>query len=308
MKRVAITGPTGTIGIALIQNCIAKQIEVLAICRHNSQRIQDIPKSPLVKIIECDLAEYKTYCALEEKKYDVFFHLAWNGTFGDSRNNMELQIKNIEYTLDAVYLAQRLGCYVFVGAGSQAEYGRVDKLLTSSTPINPENGYGMAKLCAGSMSRYLCQNMGIHHIWARILSVYGPYDGLDTMIMSTITKLIQNKPTHFTSGEQLWDYLYSKDAAQALLLLAENGIDGKTYCVAGGTTRPLKEYINIIYTLIGACGSLGIGDIPYSTKQVMYLGADITELQKDTGFSPQYSFEEGIRETISWYCDKRGKL
>lgn len=99
---------------------------------------------------------------------------------------MQGQLQNIQYTLDAVELASRIGCKKFVGAGSQAEYGRVEGVLSASTPVFPENGYGIAKLCAGQMSRILCEQKQIEHIWTRILSIYGPYDGENTMIMSSI--------------------------------------------------------------------------------------------------------------------------
>ena len=79
-----------------------------------------------------------------------------------------------------------LGCKVFLGAGSQAEYGRVSGILRPDTPAFPENGYGMAKLCAGQMSRVECQTLGMDHVWARILSVYGPHDGPATMISGTV--------------------------------------------------------------------------------------------------------------------------
>ena len=55
MKKIAVTGPTGAIGIALIQYCISRDIEVYAFCRKNSTRIDNIPKSPLVHIVYCDL-------------------------------------------------------------------------------------------------------------------------------------------------------------------------------------------------------------------------------------------------------------
>lgn len=84
---------------------------------------------------------------------DAFFHLAWAHTIGAGRNDMPAQIENIRYTIDAVRTAAAMGCRVFVGTGSQAEYGRVDGVLRADTPTNPENGYGMAKLCAGQMSR-----------------------------------------------------------------------------------------------------------------------------------------------------------
>ena len=54
---------------------------------------------------------------------------------------MDLQLQNIQYTLDAVRLAKRLGCKVFVGAGSQAEYGRYEGKLDAKVPVFPEKGF-----------------------------------------------------------------------------------------------------------------------------------------------------------------------
>ena len=179
------------------------------------------------------------------------------------------------------------GCHTFIGAGSQAEYGRVEGVLTPSTPVFPENGYGMAKLCAGQMTREYAHKLGLKHIWMRILSIYGPNDGAQTMVMSTINKLKNGEEAQFTKGEQLWDYLYSGDAAEAFRLIGERGVDGKIYILGGGVARPLYEYINIIGECLEAKELLKIGDLPYSDRQVMHLCADITELKRDTGWLPQ---------------------
>lgn len=299
--KVVITGPTGAIGMALIKECIARQIEVLAICHKGSKRIRRLPQSPLVQVLELDLQEYQGYQPdKEQPDYDVFYHLAWNGTIGDVRNDMGLQHANIGYALDAVCLAKRLGCHTFIGAGSQAEYGRVEGDLNATTPAFPENGYGIAKLCAGQMTRIACEQMGLKHIWVRILSVYGPYDGDMTMIIGTIRRLLAKEVPEFTKGEQQWDYLYSGDAANAMRLLAEKGKDGKVYCLGSGKARPLAEYIKILRDSVDEKAPLALGVIPYAKKQVMYLCADIEELQNDTGFIPETDFEEGIRRTIAW--------
>ena len=301
MKKIAITGPTGAIGIALINECITQGIEVYALCRKNSKRVHNIPHSELVHIVECDLSDIKKLSIDNEmKECDAFYHLGWAATIGDGRNDMSLQLQNVQYTLDAVELAEKLGCNVFIGAGSQAEYGRYEGKLDANVHTFPENGYGIAKLCAGQMSRIECQKRNIRHIWTRILSVYGPYDGEMTMISSAIRKLLNGEVPALTKGEQQWDYLYSEDAAKALFLLGDKGIDGKIYCIGSGKVQPLIEYIKIMRNEINPKASLGIGEIPYAPKQVMYLCADITELTNDTGFQPQIDFTEGIRKTIDW--------
>lgn len=301
MKRVVITGPTGSIGTALMKHLIRNHVEVLAVCREGSSRRKNIPEHPLVSIVDLNLDELSRLPDMVEGTFDVFYHFGWDGTFGNSRNNMQGQLKNIQYTLDAVETAEKLGCRKFIGAGSQAEYGRVEGKLSADTPAFPENGYGIAKLCAGQMSRILCEQKGMEHIWTRILSIYGPHDGWNTMIMSTVGKLLQGEKPSLTGGEQKWDYLYSMDAGKAMYLLGERGQNGKIYCIGSGQIRMLREYIEDLKNTINPDAKMGYGDIPYAEKQVMYLCADIEELQKDTGFEPEYTFKEGIQETIDWY-------
>ncbi|MBE6577655.1 MAG: NAD(P)-dependent oxidoreductase [Ruminococcaceae bacterium] len=302
--RAVITGATGAVGMALIKELISRDIEVLVFTRAASARSGRIPDHKLVKKIDCPLDKM---CELDlgDEKYDMFFHLAWEGTTGAARNDMQLQTRNIKHTMDAVALAKRLGCSVFMGAGSQAEYGRVSGKLSSKTPAFPENGYGMAKLCAGQMSRVMCKDNGIRHIWIRILSVYGPYDGENSLITSTIRKLLDGEKTSFTAGEQVWDYMYSGDAAKAMVELANKGKDGGVYCLGSGKTRLLREYIEIMRDKIDPEAKLGLGDIPYAEGQVMYLCADTSELVCDTGFEPVAKFEDAIDTVIEWYKNER---
>lgn len=313
IKHAIITGATGMIGVALIEYLLNQGIFVTALVRKGSKKLERLPLHTRLYKVELDLTELSCEEALLasgvlKQKPDVFFHLGWDGTFGDSRNDMDLQNRNIRYTLDAVRLAHRLGCSVFVGAGSQAEYGRTTEKLTASTPAFPENGYGIAKLAAGQMSRILCQSLGIRHEWVRILSIYGAYDSIKTMVMSAIYRLDNQETAEFSKAEQLWDYLYVKDAVRALYLIADCGKDGVIYPIGSGTTRPLKEYIFAIWDKMHRKGQISLGAIPYVKNQVMYLCADISTLTKDTGFTPEYTFEEGIEETIKWYQDNKKNL
>lgn len=296
-----MTGPTGAIGMALIEKFIKEDIEVTAVCHRGSKRIKNLPVIDKVKIVECNLNELSSLFMTLDTGYDVFYHLGWACTFGLSRNDIQSQINNIQYTVDAVELASRLGCKRFVGAGSQAEYGRSFCSLNSSTPTFPENGYGIAKLCAGQLSRIRCEQLGIEHIWTRILSIYGPYDGENTMISSLIKGLLNGEEMHFTKGEQIWDYCYSIDAANALYLLGQKGKHGKIYCIGSGEGKPLSDYMECVRDLINPDVPLGIGDVPYADKQVMYLCADISELKQDVGFEPEYTFEKGVKETVEWF-------
>ena len=219
--------------------------------------------------------------------------MSWEKTFGDSRDDAEVQMRNIQYTLDACHLAKRCGCKVFVGAGSQAEYGIQSVDLTPDLPVSPESGYGIAKFAAGKLSAMLCKSLGIRHNWVRILSVYGPNDGENTLISYVIKELKAGRSPELTKCEQIWDYIYADDAADAILAIAEYGIDGKVYPLGSGKGRKLSEYIEDIQNKINPSIPVKYGAKEYYPHQPMHLVSDIQQLTEDTGWKPQYSFSEG---------------
>lgn len=301
IQTAVVTGPTGAIGIALCEKLLRENVTVYAVCRPGSSRIKDLPKAAAIHVVECDAKELATLPQkMEGVSVDAFFHFAWAHTIGQGRNDMPAQIENIQSTIDAVRAAKALGCRVFLGAGSQAEYGRVEGLLKSDTPAFPENGYGMAKLCAGQMSRVEAKALDIDHVWVRILSVYGPHDGPMTMISGTIRKLLAGERPALTAGIQRWDYLYAGDAADAFYLAACHGRNGAVYPLGSGQAMPLKDYIIQMRDAIDPALPLGLGEVPYGPLQVMHLQADISALQADTGFVPKTPFAEGIRRTMDW--------
>lgn len=301
IQTAVVTGPTGAIGIALCEKLLRENVTVYAVCRPGSSRIKDLPKAAALHVVECDAKELATLPQkMEGVSVDAFFHFAWAHTIGQGRNDMPAQIENIQSTIDAVRAAKALGCQVFLGAGSQAEYGRVEGLLKSDTPAFPENGYGMAKLCAGQMSRVEAKALDIDHVWVRILSVYDPHDGPMTMISGTIRKLLAGERPALTAGIQRWDYLYAGDAADAFYLAACHGRNGAVYPLGSGQAMPLKDYIIQMRDAIDPALPLGLGEVPYGPLQVMHLQADISALQADTGFAPKTPFAEGIRRTMDW--------
>lgn len=300
MKSAIITGPTGAVGVSLINELKKNAWDVVAIVRPNSKRRAVLDKIGDIEIVECALGEYEKLPQILTKSYDCFFHFAWDGTYGESRLNVARQNKNVEYTLQAVDIANALGCKVFVGAGSQSEFGHVSGVLKPDMYCHPDNGYGAAKLAACNSSRVRCSQLGIRHEWCRIVSLYGPYDGEYTMIMSLIDALIKKERPLCTAGDQVWDYIYSEDAAVAFRLVAEKGKDGSIYCLGSGKTKLLKEYMYILRDSIDPSLEIGIGEREYYPNQVMHLEADISNLVSDTGFHISTSFEEGIMKTIKW--------
>lgn len=301
MQKVIVTGATGMIGASMIEQMVSDNIEVTAIIRPDSKKRKNLIDHENISVVECDIDSLMT---LQEKlagKYDTFYHFAWDGTYGDSRNDAMLQEKNVRNTLEAVELAHALGCKVFVGAGSQAEFGFVEGELSDKIPKNPVTGYGIAKYTAGRLSAIMCEHLGMRQSWGRIVSTYGPRDNSYTMVMSSVIGMLNGERMSFTKGDQIWDYVYGGDCSRAFYLIGKYGKHGKAYTIGSGKSRLLSEYITAIRDVVNPSLEIGIGERDYYPNQVMKLTADISELTEDTGFEPEVTFEEGIRRTMEWY-------
>ena len=148
LKKAAVTGGSSAVGLALIQKLLSEGVEALLLQRRESERRKLLPAHRLLNVELCSLEELDAYVP-EAGGYDAFFHLGWADSGKDRRDDLDAQLKNVAYSCNAVRLAHRLGCKVFVGAGSQAEYGRKDAPMGPDTLCMPENAYGTAKLCAG---------------------------------------------------------------------------------------------------------------------------------------------------------------
>ena len=301
-RPVVVAGCTGEIGNALVTLLLRLGHEVYAICKPNSWRLRFLPVSSRLHIVECDLFRIGEAVDAIKAQCGVFFHLGWHASYGSERNDPYGQVRNIQAALDAVGLAAKLGCGVFIGAGSQAQYGETEETLTPDTPMRPTTAYGAAKLCAEHMTRRMCKDLGLRHVWGRVLSVYGPCDGPYTLITSLMRAHMRGDAAFdLTLCGQEWDFLYAADAARAFLAMAERGMDGKAYCVASGVCRPLREYMADFQRALGVKMALRIGARPYAPDQRMRLCGDISALTGDTGFVPLTDFADGIAETWRWY-------
>ena len=132
IKRAVVNGSLGTIGIALAKQLLEKGAGVYAVAFPGDPRIGRIPEG--AKVIECDMREIRKLTEMISEPVDAFFHLAWAGAIGEGRDDMLLQTENIRCAIEANKTAKALGAEVFVGTGSQAEYGRIEGSVTADAP------------------------------------------------------------------------------------------------------------------------------------------------------------------------------
>lgn len=303
MKNVIVTGANGFVGKALVYKLIEQKINVIAmdLLGHNS----NLPKSDLVTFIPFSLEKIHAYKD-EIKKYnpDTFFNFAWTGSAGDLRRNYELQLKNALWTIEAIKFARDVGCNRFVNAGSIAEIETYKACFINGSKPAMGYIYGSGKLVAHTMCKSVAAEIGIDLMWAMITNSYGVGEISPRLINSTIQKCIKGITPSFTSGNQIYDFVYITDIANAFYLIGKSGKPFSQYIIGSGDAKPLKFFLQEMNSTIAPEINFNFGNIPFTGISLSLEDYDITNLKNDTGFTPEVDFSTGCKLTMDWLKEK----
>ncbi len=305
MKSVIITGATGFIGSWLVKEFSENGIKITAIVRPETLNLNKIKDVSNIEIVECDMENIEELSEkLSEKGYDAFYHLAWNGSAGDLRSDYETQLANVDITIRAITVAEKLGCNKFVGAGSLMEFESNQVVMKDGFIPNTSNIYSIAKYTAHAMSKAYSSNLKIEHIWAYITNAYGEDEFSPRFYNSTLRKMINKEKLDFTEGNQLYDFVHVSDVARALRLIGEKGKSGYNYCIGSGKPRPLRNFIVEMKNIVDEDLELNFGVVPSTGISLIKEIYSIKTLESDTGYEPMISFENGVKMFLSHIKNK----
>jgi UDP-glucose 4-epimerase len=300
--RVFLTGASGFVGSYFLRNLLSSgghEVSILLRKPMDAWRIQDLLPKVQVIVGGGDLWG-KIEAELFDFSPDAFVHLAWDGVLGSERNNPS-QWRNVTTTMKLVKLANRLNVKSFIGLGSQAEYGPCQNKIDEFSPTQPTTLYGISKLSAQLLSESLCKEYRIRYVWLRLFSSFGPKDNTDWLIPYLTKSLIARERPKLTHAEQLWDYIYIEDVASAIRAVLDTEDARGIFNLGSGQAYRLKTIIEKIKDMIDPNLPLGFGEVEYRPDQVMHLQADISRLNKVTGWLPEYDLDQAIKETVAWY-------
>ncbi|MCI9122825.1 MAG: NAD(P)-dependent oxidoreductase [Eubacterium sp.] len=297
MKNVVITGAGGFIGNALVDELLSYDINVIAI---SSQNIHKNYKGKLCKTIQIPLERIEELPGIIDLPVDVFYHLAWKGMSGKELSSPETQLENCLFLIKCMRAAHTLGCKKFIGAGTISQFENEDNGLHIMQ--DKEKYY---RSCKGLCERYgseLSRELGISFIWPIITSAYGPGGkNPERLIYNIIRTMLLQESLDMSEGKQIFDFVYIKDVARAYRLVGEKGESGKRYVIGSGDAKPLKKWLASIPVILNSKGKLNFGRRQFNGKYLDHKYFDISELRKDTGYSPHVSFETGIQLTAKEY-------
>lgn len=306
MKRIVITGATSFIGSAVARALLARGHEVYGIVRAESKAKDMLPCSPRFHQIAGDMSNADDW-SNEIGSADTFYHFAWGGPGAVGRADVAVQNQNVEDTMNCIRAAAKMNVTRFVFAGSQAEYGQTNGIITEETACNPILEYGKCKLKVCQQAPVLVKQLGMEYIHTRVFSVYGPGDHPYTLVPSCIRTFLAQGNMEMTSCEQKWNFLHVDDIADVFCELGNCRWEESSPVVniASNDTRILRDYVEEIYELTGKSGERVYGGRKGGEKPVDNW-PDTGKLFRITGWLPKVSFRQGISQLIELEKQKKG--
>lgn len=192
----------------------------------------------------------------------------------------------------------------FLQVSTDEVYGALGKtgMFSETTPLSPNSPYSAAKASADLICRAYYETFGLPVNITRCSNNYGPYQFPEKLIPLMINNCLAGKPLPvYGDGMQVRDWLHVYDHCTAIWTVLTSGKPGEVYNIGGNNEKANIEIVRLILKTLGRDESLiaYVKDRPGHDRRY---AIDNTKITTELGWSPAYTFERGIAETIRWYC------
>ena len=295
-KKVLLTGADGFIGRHSLNYLLERDYEVHAVSLSDrSLRV----KEPNLFWYKCDLLDSIQQKSLVERiRPTHLLHFSWVTTQGEYWTSLE-NIRWVQASLEL--LLNFIDCggkrVVFAGTCAEYDWNYNGNFSEVTTPLKPSTLYGASKKCLQEMLSALCQQTAVSSAWGRIFYLFGEHENVNRLVPSVIHSIVRGETIRCTHGKQIRDFLFVKDVASAFVALLESPVEGPVN-IGSGNSVALKAVVEYIAKRLGHPELVEFGAIPVSEDDPDSLVADVSRLVKEVGWSPEYSLEEGLKETV----------
>lgn len=183
-------------------------------------------------------------------------------------------------------------------------------LFTEETPYAPNSPYSASKAASDHLVRAWGQTYGLPVLMTNCSNNYGPYHFPEKLIPVVILNALADQPIPvYGTGENVRDWLYVEDHAEALLTVLTNGEIGRSYNIGGNAEA---RNIDLVQTICGLLDELRPAERPYNHLITFVedrpghdarYAVDASRIHDELGWQPSVTLKEGLRRTVNWYLD-----
>lgn len=331
MKNILITGGAGFIGSQFVKLMLEKydyniiNLDLLTYAG-NLENLKDIEDKKNYTFIKGDICD-KVLVNEIFKKYeiDTVVNFAAESHVDRSIENPEIfLITNIlgtqnllenakkywKLTPEDKYSREYKDGVKYLQVSTDEVYGALGEegMFTETTPLNPNSPYSSSKASADMLVRAYYETFGVPMNITRCSNNYGPYQFPEKLIPLMINNCKNDKPLPvYGDGMQIRDWLHVKDHCIAIDTVLHKGTIGEVYNIGGNNEKANIDIVKLIISTIGKSENLikYVKDRPGHDRRY---AIDNTKITTQLGWSPSYTFEQGIAETIQWYLNNKNWL
>ena len=301
--RILFTGGAGFIGSNVVDALVEGGHEVVVVDNLSTGKEENI--NPKARFFHVDLTDFE---ALErvftETKPEVVFHTAAQidvrksvqDPLFDAETNIIGSMNLFEFSIK--YGVKRV---IFSSTGG-ALYGEAEKLpADENTHIEPLSPYGVSKYCTEQYLEYFKRVYNLERVILRYANVYGPRQdplGEAGVVAIFTSKILNNeKPVIYGDGNQTRDYIFVEDVVRANILVL-NGKEG-VYNIGTSVETSVNDLVKMFSEVLNKHIEPIYG--PPRKGEVQRISLDASKAEKELGFTPEFSLEDGLRKTLEWY-------
>ncbi|APM40292.1 dTDP-glucose 4,6-dehydratase [Clostridium kluyveri] len=327
MKTILVTGGAGFIGSNFIRFIFNKHpdykiinIDALTYAG-NLENLKDIPDNPNYIFIKADIRDrVKINEIFSSYNIDNVVNFAAESHVDRSIVEPEIflttNVLGTQVMLDTAkkywnvnpcdkYSKEYKPEVKFLQVSTDEVYGALGLkgMFVETTSLMPNSPYSASKASADMIVRAYYKTFGMPINITRCSNNYGPYQFPEKLIPLMINNCLKNKDLPvYGDGMQIRDWLYVYDHCSAIDSVLHKGLIGEVYNIGGNNEKTNMDIVKLIVKTIGKSQSLikYVKDRPGHDRRYAIDNAKITT---QLGWRPQYTFEQGIKETIKWYLN-----
>ena len=171
-------------------------------------------------------------------------------------------------------------------------------MLEDETPTSPETLYGESKNSVYKIAKTFCKQHDMKFKWPRIFNLYGPNEKPQRLMPSVINSCLKGEDVKVSDCLKFQDYLHVEDTARGIVEVFESDIQGAVNICSGKPVQ-LRYIVNKIAELTNFKGNILWGAIPAAFGDEVVVGNN--DKLKSIGWSPKYTLDEGLQQTINWW-------
>jgi dTDP-glucose 4,6-dehydratase len=308
---VLATGSAGFIGSNFVRYMLGKYSDYRIInldkltYAGNLENLAGLENDPRYAFEKGDICDRtKVAVLLERYQVDAIVNFAAESHVDRSiLGSAEFVQANIVGTSVLLDAAKERGIKRFLQVSTDEVYGSLGAtgLFTEETPLHPNSPYSASKTSADLLALAYQHTFGMPVVITRCSNNYGPYQFPEKLIPLMIANALNGKPLPvYGDGMNVRDWLHVHDHCAAIDVVLHKGIVGEVYNVGGNNEKPNIEIVKLILKHLGKPESLiaYVKDRPGHDRRY---AIDSSKLYRAFGWTPSYTFERGIAETIDWY-------